>query len=209
MICLCKSSFLSLSPSEGLFCVGVCVFHATTSYTLSKLYVLPLMPSQRFWASREISPFDLLFIIKQLSRQTSYTHSQLLSHMPEKQWSRREGTCSLPDVFYWLQAIPSPSLNFCWLICKMGLKTTVSFVKMFYDSSLKVLQKRANYKCASHKCANYVEDYYVHGWSVPKLLFKIQASCSFQIYGKKADMVPLSQSAALRTKSKLSGFATF
>lgn len=91
----------------------------------------------------------------------------------------------------------------------MGLKTTVSFVKMFYDSSLKVLQKRANYKCASHKCANYVEDYYVHGWSVHKLLFKIQASCSFQIYGKKADMVPLSQSAALRTKSKLSGFATF
>lgn len=164
------------------------------------------MPSQRLWAFREISPFDLLFIIKQLSRQTSYTHSQLVPHTPEKQWSRREGTHSVPDAFYWLQANTSPSLNFCWLICKMGLNPTVFFCE---NAWVKVLQKCANYKCTSHKCANYVEDYHVHSRSVPKLPFEIQASSSFQMYRKKAAKVSLSQSTVLRTKSNLSGFATF
>lgn len=101
VICLCKSSFLGLSPSKGLFLFKLQL--VTASELCLATNTLPETPS-----IQRVSPFDLLFIIKQLSRQTSYTHSKLLPHMPEKQWSRRERTCSVSDDFYWLQASPSP-----------------------------------------------------------------------------------------------------
>lgn len=72
-ICLCKSSFLGLSPSEGLF-----LFFNLQLVIASELCLATNTLSETLSIQR-VSPFDLLFIIKQLSRQTSYTHSCCLT----------------------------------------------------------------------------------------------------------------------------------
>lgn len=89
MICLCKSSFLGLSPFKGLF-----LFFNLQLVIASKLYVLPLTPFQRLSASREYLPL-ICYLLSNSYPDRQVTPTVVASHARKAMVQRSRNVLSV------------------------------------------------------------------------------------------------------------------